>query len=97
MADVLAFSCPRCGAPDITLSYYGPCESCREILKRIYIDRNRVRIAALAHLRTEDFNVWLISPCDGLGGDTPWDFIDLGFTDQVIDAVKALKRLPADA
>lgn len=91
MADVLAFACPRCGR-DVALTFYGPCPDCRAELNRIYVDRNRVRIAALAHLQPEQFNAWMNTPADDLGGDTPWDWVDAGFTDQVIELVKGLKR-----
>lgn len=92
MADVLSLlECPRCGKQH-TADHYGPCEPCRIELRRIYADRNRVRIAALAHLRDEDFNAWMNTPNEELNGDTPWGWIDAGFTDQVIELVKAMKR-----
>lgn len=91
MADVLQFACPRCGT-DVTLAFYGPCPDCRTVLRRIYADRNRVRIASIAHMQPEEYNVWLITPNDALDGDTPWSWIDAGFTDQIIDLVKQRKR-----
>lgn len=92
-----AFVCPRCGKKiGMTRGMYGPCDPCRELLRRIYIDRDRVRIASLAHLLPEHFNAWLRTPNDDLGGDSPWDFIDAGLTQQVIALVKTLKRLPVE-
>lgn len=86
-----AFACPRCGT-DVTLAFYGPCDECRKLLRRIYHDRNRVRLAAIPHLPMDRFNAWLHEPCESMGGDTPWQWIDAGFTDQVIEIVKTLKR-----
>lgn len=91
MADELTFSCPRCGL-DVTLTFYGPCPSCRGELRRIYHDRNRVRIASLAHMQPEQFNAWVNTANDAFGGDTPWQWIDAGFTDKVIELVKSMKR-----
>lgn len=97
MADELTFSCPRCGA-DTVLAFYGPCDECKVTLRRIYNDRNRVRVAAIAHMPMADFNAWMNMPNEALGGDTPWQWIDAGFTDQVIEHVKSLKgwRPPVD-
>lgn len=91
MVDELTFACPRCGQ-DVTLAFYGPCPTCREDLRRIYNDRNRVRLAAVPHLPMETFNRWMNTPNEALGGDTPWAWIDAGFADQVIEHVKSLKR-----
>lgn len=92
-----AFTCPRCGKKiGMTRGMYGPCDPCRELLRRIYIDRDRVRIASLAHLLPEHFNNWLRTPSESLGGDTPWEWIDAGFTDSVIELVKTLKRLKVE-
>lgn len=85
------FSCPRCGA-DTTIALYGPCPTCRDELRRIYNDRNRVRIASLAHMQPEQFNAWMNTANLDLGGDTPWQWIDAGFTDKIIDLVKSMKR-----
>jgi hypothetical protein len=85
--------CPRCGLMVIAATaVYGPCDDCRTQLRRIYSDRDRVRIASLAHIVPEQFNDWLREPCESFGGDTPWQWIDAGFTDQVIAHVKTLKR-----
>lgn len=92
MADELTFACPRCGLCDV-IGHFGPCDTCRADLIRIYNDRNRVRIASLAHMLPEEFNDWLRTPCESLGGDSPWAYIDAGFTDQVIELVKSLKRV----
>lgn len=91
MADVMTQTCPRCGG-DVVLDYYGPCEPCRLELRRIYADRNRVRIASIVHMQPEDFNVWLITPNPQLDDQTPWMWIDAGFTDQIIDLIKSMKR-----
>lgn len=85
------FSCPRCGA-DTVLAFYGPCDECKAVLRRIYADRNRVRLAAVPHLPMDTFNEWMQTPNEQLGGDTPWQWIDAGFTDQVIELVKSLRR-----
>lgn len=92
MIDALAFDCPRCGIRIGADQPYGPCETCREQLRRLYRDRERVRIASLAHLVPERFNAWLREPCEAFGGDTAWEWIDAGFTDQVIEHIKTLKR-----
>ena len=83
-------NCPRCGLATLT-GLYGPCLDCREILNRIYRDRNTVRRASLAHMEQDRFNAWLREPCEALDGVSPWSMIDAGFTDEVLAAVRAMK------
>ena len=40
MADPLTFSCPRCAA-EVTEAYYGPCGTCRDVLRSTLVAEAR--------------------------------------------------------
>jgi hypothetical protein len=84
-------SCPRCGL-DHEARFAGPCDACRAELRRIYGDRAQLRRLAMSHMPAwMSFSTWLVEPHPQLNGDTPWDFVLAGFTDQVAELIAVMR------
>lgn len=85
----MKFDCPRCHKAT-QAKLYGPCSNCRNELKRIYSDRFTV-IAALDDVLDRNQHIpWLVSPNPLLDGESPWDRIVDGHTDDVLGLVLAI-------
>jgi len=48
-SDLLTFDCPRCAAA-VTDAYYGPCDSCRGLMRAAYAGRERDDLQAEAYV-----------------------------------------------